>query len=179
MFIRTTNLLLRPGWREDATPLVAAFARPEVVMTLANAPWPYSLADAVGFIDHASEAVTPERLPELLIVAPEGARDPIGGIGLVRREAGVELGYWIAPEHRGRGFATEAARAIVAAARDSLRLDRLISGHFVDNPASGRVLEKIGFGRTGLIAPRHCRARGYDVECVAYALDLRARPSAG
>lgn len=173
MFIRTTNLLLRPGWREDAPRLAEAFGRPEVVMMLSNAPWPYALSDAICFIDYASDAAT----PELLIEAPALANTLIGGVGLVHRAAGVELGYWIGPEHWGRGYATEAAAALIRAARDSLRLDRLISAHFVDNPASGRVLDKLGFTATGVVAPRHCRARARDVDCVEYALDLRHPPA--
>ena len=78
------------------------------------------------------------------------------------------------PSHWGRGYATEAGRAVIATVRDSLRIDRLVSGHFVDNPASGRVLRKLGFVATGSIEPRECRAQGRDRPCVTYALDLSA-----
>ena len=98
----------------------------------------------------------------------------IGGIGVAERDGEAELGYWIVPSHWGRGYATEAGRAVIAAARDSLRIDRLVSGHFVDNPASGRVLRKLGFVATGSIEPRECRAQGRDRPCVTYALDLSA-----
>lgn len=169
MFIRTINLLLRPAWREDAPRLARAFGQPAVVMMLANAPWPYSLDDAIGYIDYTDAT----GLPELLIVSPTDGTTIIGGVGLVQREAGVELGYWIEPAYWGRGYTTEAGRALIAAARDSLRLDALISAHFVDNPSSGRVLERLGFVRTGVVAPRRCRARACDVDAVEYALDLR------
>lgn len=169
MFIRTTNLLLRPAWREDAPRLAVAFGQPAVVMTLANAPWPYSIDDAVSYIDHSGAT----GLPELLIVSPRDGTKLIGGVGLVQREAGIELGYWIEPAYWGRGYATEAGHGLVAAARDTLRLDSLISAHFVDNPASGRILEKLGFAPTGVVAPRPCRARACDVDAIEYALDLR------
>jgi RimJ/RimL family protein N-acetyltransferase len=53
-----------------------------------------------------------------------------------------------------------------------LRLPRLVSGHFIDNPASGRVLIKLGFRPTGQIAARQSKARGTSVPCVLYNLDL-------
>jgi RimJ/RimL family protein N-acetyltransferase len=72
----------------------------------------------------------------------------------------LELGYWIARRHWGRGFATEAGRAVLETARHSLRLKRLGASHFLDNPASGRVLEKLGFKPTGRIVPHYSAGRG-------------------
>ena len=171
MFIRTDNLLLRPGWVDDAPPLAEAFGREDVVMTLARAPWPYALDDAVAYLGRERSA----HEADLLIFLREGGVPRlIGGIGVAERDGEAELGYWIVPSHWGRGYATEAGRAVIAAARDSLRINRLVSGHFVDNPASGRVLRKLGFVATGSIEPRECRAQGRDRPCVTYALDLSA-----
>ena len=72
------------------------------------------------------------------------------------------------------GFATEAASAVIAMARDSLRLPLLRATHFIDNPASGHVLRKLGFERTGQAAPRTCLARQADILAIDYALDLAA-----
>jgi RimJ/RimL family protein N-acetyltransferase len=74
----------------------------------------------------------------------------------------VELGYWISRPCWGRGFATEAGRALVEIAR-ALRLPQLEASHFIDNPASARVLDKLGFESTGIIAPRMNCARGEEV----------------
>ena len=69
----------------------------------------------------------------------------VGACGLGRRPSGaVEMGYWIAREHWNRGFATEAGLALLAIA-EALGLVRLEASYFIDNPASGRVLEKLGF----------------------------------
>jgi len=57
-------------------------------------------------------------------------------------------------------------------ARDTLRLRELVSGHFVDNPASGRVLRKLGFVPTGVVESRHCLARGITLPCATFSLEL-------
>ena len=72
------------------------------------------------------------------------------------------MGYWIARSHWGRGLATEACEALVDIAR-TLGFSQLEGSHFVDNPASGRVLEKLGFEPLGIIAPRLSCARGVEV----------------
>ena len=76
------------------------------------------------------------------------------------------------PSAWGRGYATEAGRAVVAIARHALGLKRLNAGHFIDNPASGRVLTKLGFRATGRVEPRHSRARGGEAPCAVFELDL-------
>ncbi len=70
----------------------------------------------------------------------------------------MELGYWVSRAHWGRGIATEACTGLIAIAR-ALGLPSLEASHFLDNPASGRVLEKLGFEPTGIVAPRLSCAR--------------------
>ena len=82
------------------------------------------------------------------------------------------MGYWIARPYWGRGFATEACRALIEIAR-ALGLPALEGSHFVDNPASARVLEKLGFEPLGLIAPRMSCARGEEVPARLMQLRLR------
>lgn len=164
MFARTPRLLLRPGWKEDASALAAAIGDFSVVSRLARAPWPYSVSDAEAFLggDHGP-------LPNFLIFSRTlGAPRLVGGIGLEQRDAGVELGYWIAPAYWGLGFATEAGRAVMDIADRSLRLPRLIAGHFADNRASARVLNKLGFAATGTTSTRSCRARDALETCTDY-----------
>ena len=169
MFARTPRLLLRPGFPEDAPALAAAIGDEQVTRGLARVPWPYSLADAQSFLSRAADPF----LPSCLVTErTSGAPLLVGGCGLHRRESGaVELGYWIARPHWGRGLATEAARAVIDIAR-ALRIGALEAGHFLDNPASGRVLEKLGFSSTGIIAPRFCLARAEEVPARLYRLPL-------
>ena len=171
MFARTPRLLLRPGFPEDAPALAVAIADQAIVRNLAGAPWPYRMRDAEAFLASPRDPV----LPSLLIFErTEAAPALVGACGLGRRPSGaVELGYWIARSHWGRGFATEACAAVIEIAR-MLRLSSLEGSHFLDNPASARVLEKLGFTPLGILAPRMSRARGTEVPARLMRLQLNA-----
>ena len=157
MFARTNRLLLRPGFPEDAPALAAAIADERILRNLATAPSPYGLRDAEAFLAQPRDPLLPSFL---IIERTDGAPRLVGACGLGRRPSGaVELGYWIARAHWGRGIATEASAALVEIAR-TLRLKSLEASHFLDNPASARVLEKLGFEPTGIVAPRLSCARG-------------------
>lgn len=168
MFALTERLLLRPGWIEDAPALTKAIADKAIVTKLARAPWPYHLHHAEEFLGRVRDP----RYPDCLIFARTlGAPRLIGGMGLERIEDGTaELGYWIARPYWGLGFATEAGRAVVSTARESLRLPKIVAGHAIDNPASGRVLNKLGFRPTGRVVPRRSAARGESVPCLMFEL---------
>ena len=175
MFARTDRLLLRPGWAEDAPELARAIADEQIVRNLATAPWPYALKDAEAFLASPRDPVMPS-----FLITERTASAPriVGSCGLGRRPSGaVEMGYWIARPYWGQGFATEAAHALIDIAR-TLKLPRLEASHFVDNPASGRVLEKLGFVPTGLSATRYSCARGGEAIAKLYRLRLIERVEA-
>ncbi len=178
MFARTERLLLRPGWREDAPALLEAIRDEAIVRNLASAPWPYAMDDAEAFL--ATERGEAE--PAMLIFRrTAGAPQLVGTMGFGRRPDGeMEFGYFIARRFWGLGFATEAGRAVIGFARESLRLRRLNAGHFLDNPASGRVLEKLGFRATGAVVPRYSAGRREAAPCRLFELDLaeEAMPAA-
>ncbi|MGY4396847.1 RimJ/RimL family protein N-acetyltransferase [Sphingomonas sp. UYAg733] len=167
MFARTSRLTLRPGWPEEAPALTNAIAHESVAMKLARLPWPYRQDDAAAWLSQPRSATH----TDFVIVSHEHDFRIVGGIGL-REEAGMfDLGYWLTPTAWGRGYATEAGRAVLHMARHALGLKKLTSGHFIDNPASGNVLRKLGFRETGR-APLYCVARGREVASVKMALDL-------
>jgi RimJ/RimL family protein N-acetyltransferase len=176
MFARTERLLLRPGWAEDAPALFQAIADEAIVRNLATAPWPYGFADAEAFLMR-------ERRPHdaacLIFLRGDGAPRLVGGAGFARTPDGeVEFGYWIARPYWGNGFATEAGAALIANARETLRLPRLVAGHFIDNPASGKVLRKLGFRPTGVTVQRHSAGRGAEALCHEFTLELAGEEAA-
>lgn len=166
MFHRSERLFLRPAFQEDwEAVLVLIGADDAIARNLASAPWPYSERDARDFVTLPQDP----RLPHFLVTLP--GTGVIGSAGLGAHDCGAEIGYWIGRPYWGQGFATEAARAVLRIAQ-TLGHRRLTAGHFVDNPASGRVLRKLGFQPTGQIVTRHSRARGAEVDSVDYALEL-------
>lgn len=170
MFIRSERLFLRPGWPEDWSELLAGIGDEAVVKNLAKAPWPYTADHARDFAGREQDT----RLPHFFVTLPTGSAPAriIGSVGLGPDEGGaVQLGYWIARDHWGKGYATEAARAVLRLAK-VLGHARVVANHFADNPASGRVLRKVGFKPTGRIEPHFSLARGARAPAVLHAIEL-------
>lgn len=179
MFARTERLLLRPGFVEDAPELARAIGDEAIARNLARLPWPYGVEEARWWLTQDHDPM----LPNFLILQRTGGTPRVvGGIGLQLPDdtplatdgrARPEIGYWVARSHWGLGIASEAGRAVMRIAR-ALGHPPLVAGHFVDNPASGAVLRKIGFRPTGQIAPRFSLARGEHVPCALYEEDADA-----
>lgn len=170
MFARTPRLLLRPAWPEDAVPLTRAIGHEAIARMVARVPHPYALADAEQWL---AQPCGPTE-PRFLITALDrgGAPELIGGIAIIHGDTGHELGYWLTPSAWGRGYATEAGRAVIAMARHALPIARLGAWHFADNPASGHVLTKLGFRTTGQRMARTSAGRAGPSPSIHYALDL-------
>jgi RimJ/RimL family protein N-acetyltransferase len=177
MFARTERLLLRPSWPEDANDLHRAIADEGIVRNLARAPWPYTVEDAAEFATQAHGEYYPAFL---LMLRTNGAPRLIGACGLGNLDGEAELGYWIARPYWGLGFATEASRAVLNIAR-TIGHKKLIASHFTDNPASGKVLRKLGFQNTGKTEQRQSKGRCEAAPCVLYEKlldDANAEPVA-
>ena len=103
---------------------------------------------------------------------PSGAGKVIGTIGFVWYSAGnssAEIGYSLSADYWNRGYATQALRAVSAEAFRSLPLNRLEAQHDLRNPASGRVMEKSGFHREGVLRSRVLN-KGEYIDAVLYSL---------
>ena len=166
MFHCTERLLLRPAWPEDWQAVYSGIADEGVVRNLARAPWPYSKDDARSFVEQPADPM----YPRFLITR---ARDAalVGCIGIDLTGGQVELGYWIARQHWGHGYATEAGRGVIEIAA-TLGYRQMVASHFLDNPASGRVLTKLGFKPTGRVVNRHSCGRGEEAPTAEYSLNL-------
>ncbi|MFY9899061.1 MAG: GNAT family N-acetyltransferase [Xanthobacteraceae bacterium] len=148
--LKTARLSLRAPVRSDVRDIVALAGDRRVAENTARIPHPYSAADAEGFL-----ALTNQKGGET-VFAIELDGTLIGMCGVDLRQDGAELGYWLGVPFWGRGYATEAARALIDYAFAELGHDALSSGARVSNPASRRVLEKCGFQWAGV---QLCRIR--------------------
>lgn len=176
MFHRSERLLLRPVWSEDWRGVLSGIADEAVVRNLASAPWPYGEQDARAFTALPAHPRAPRflvtRASDAAVVGCIGI-DPVPG-----EEESIEIGYWIARQHWGRGYASEAGFAVIAIAT-ALGYQRVTGSHFLDNPASGAVLKKLGFVPTGRVVQRYSCGRGGKSAAAEYALDLTAADGGG
>ncbi len=170
MFHRTKRLFLRPVFPEDWRAIYDGIAHHWVVKNLATAPWPYTEQDAKDFV----QLTRAPQLPNFALFAPDVSTAMVGqaGLGIDAETDRVQLGYWIARDHWGQGYATEATMALLILA-SILGHKVITASHFLDNPASGKVLLKAGFKSTGVIRPGYSLARGGYDEVACYEANLQ------
>lgn len=163
--LATERLFLRRPDDRDVDAIVSVVGDWEVARRLARVPHPYNPSDARFFLDHVVPAEW------VWAFTLRGFDKLLGTIGLTPEESNdaAELGYWLAPAHWGSGITTEAARAVVAFGFERLGLPVITSGYFEDNPASGRVLRKLGFMETGHVM-RPSLAAGGEVPSIRMEL---------
>ena len=138
---------LREVRLEDAAFLSKEAGHCDVARMCGSIPTPFHALSAEGYIlcMRARARVRGDRLKVIL----DGDAAPAGIIGLHPRSDGAwELGYWLARSHWHQGHATRAAQLMLEEAR-TMGVSRLVANYFEDNPASGRVLERLGFTPTG------------------------------
>lgn len=145
--LKTKRLVLRPVTLEDAGIINRYINDPRIYENVATISPGQRLKDTRRWI----ETLVPRRRANLLLnfaITLDGIF--IGEIGLSRKSVSepYSLGYWMAPLYWGHGYATEAGRAVLSHLTQSWGENRFRAGYLKDNPASGRVLEKLGFQKT-------------------------------
>ena len=166
--VETERLTLRPLALTDADWVGRESGRPEVARHLALVPAPNPALFAEMFI----LSVLAKRTDLVRAVTDRKTGAPLGVVGAHKTGQGVYgFGYWYAPSAWGRGIATEAGRALIEALRHA-GAKRLTAGYFTTNPASARVLSKLGFEDTGEDAPQFCVAQMKTLPHRGMALDL-------
>lgn len=167
--IPTARLSLRAWARQDLNRLVKLGNNYAVAKNLSTFPHPYSMRDAEEWFEmQGTQFLYPSKIGGTLAITLDG--EAIGGIGIhPDRMEHPELGYWLGEPYWGKGYATEAAAALIAYAFTEGGLNAICAGHYWDNHASGRVLTKLGFRYT-FESKRFCKARGTEVRCLDMAL---------
>lgn len=141
----TERLVLRPPHEDDVAEMVELAGNRKVAEMLARMPHPYGEREARTFIRSAAERKVGTAYA--LTLAETGAF--IGGAGLNGGPRELELGYWIGEPYWGRGYATEAAHALVDLAFRATEIERLHVSCRVLNGASRRVIHRCGFQYAG------------------------------
>ena len=148
--LTTERLVLRPFTEADAGDvkrLASAFA---IADTTLNIPHPYEDGFAETWIGtHQAKFEAGELAAFALILCASNELTGAALLMLDKRWHRGELGYWIGEPYWGRGLATEASERVVEYGFEDLDLHRIHACHFRRNPASGRVLEKLGMSYEG------------------------------
>jgi RimJ/RimL family protein N-acetyltransferase len=162
-YLESERLLLRPPEPRDVAAITTWIGDFEVAKNLATVPHPYREADARA---HVAQAIEARAKGEGFVFVVTRRQDEmvLGHCGLRLKDGAWRLGYWLGRPFWGQGYASEAAALVLRYAFDVLRADRVGAGWFHDNPASGRILEKLGFSYDGA-APQASLARGHEVYC--------------
>ncbi len=173
----TAHLRLRPFVLADAPAVPRQAGAREVAATTLRIPHPYTAGDAETFLRLRSEPSFGYSFAITVLASGELC----GAVGLhpdaVHPRA--ELGYWIGVPYWGRGYATEAARAVLDFGFRELKLQRIFAHHFAGNQASARVLQKIGMKHEGC-SRRHIEKWGQLLDLENYGiLEAEWRGSAG
>jgi len=149
--LATERLLLRP-FRLDDAPVVQRLAGARAIAdTTLAIPHPYPDGAAEEWIETHAPGFATGLLATFAISSPSDG-SVFGSVGLVVQPAHAvaELGYWVGVPYWGRGYATEASRALIEFGFRALRLHRIHAHHLVRNPASGRVMQKLGMQLEGI-----------------------------
>ena len=143
--LETGRLVLRQPTLADVKAIAAIVGDARVSINLQRVPHPYSQDDAIHFVSNVANA---GGMTSFLIEHKDQA---VGLASLTWRQSDVpDLGYCLGIDHWGKGFATEAARAVIDFAFEEFSIEEIRSGARVLNPASRHVLEKCGFQWTGV-----------------------------
>lgn len=148
--IVTERLILRFFTLSDAPQVVLLVNDYDIAAMTLRIPHPYHEEMATEWIKTHEDGYLKKELANFAISSKDDG-ELIGTVGLeiVMEHVRAGLGYWIGKEFWGRGYATEAAKAVLEFGFDKLNLNRIHAEHFTDNPASGRVLQMIGMAKEG------------------------------
>jgi ribosomal-protein-alanine N-acetyltransferase len=149
--LETARLRLRPFAPADAAAVQANLGDGRIAETTLTIPHPYPPGGAEEFIARHPEAWRGGKSATWAIVDRSDRLVGAMSLRLTLAHHRGEAGYWIAVAEWGKGFATEALRRVIAFAFDELGLHRVEAHHFVGNPASGRVMERCGMRREGVV----------------------------
>ncbi len=149
--IQTLRLTMRPFEPADASRIVYLAGDYDVAKMCGRVPNPYPVAAAYSFFEITERGRASDHEYAFAVAAPIDGLIGSAGVSRVgdRKAATWEIGYWFGMPYWGLGYASKAARALMDWARDQKGANVFLAGHFADNPASGNVLRKLGFVRTG------------------------------
>ncbi|MFC0017687.1 GNAT family N-acetyltransferase [Roseibacillus persicicus] len=150
--LETERLLLRPFQRNDAAEVRRLVGDIRVARNLSLVPHPYPEGLAETWIE-GQRAAYEAGTHLTFAITLKGTGAVMGAISLHPKEdlLRAEVGYWVGVPFWGKGYTTEALEEMLRFGFDDFALQRIFATHFVNNPASGRVMEKVGMTLEGVM----------------------------
>lgn len=168
--LSTERLILRPFSLADAPDVLCLAGDRDIASTTLNIPHPYEPGMAENWIATHPEAFEQgDTVTFALVLRAGNAFIGAMGLRLELEHRRAELGYWVGKPYWNQGFATEAARAVVRYGFEALGLNRIYASHLTRNPASGRVMQKLGMVYEGRLR-QHILKWGVFEDLALYAI---------
>ncbi|MFH1313813.1 MAG: GNAT family N-acetyltransferase [Candidatus Eisenbacteria bacterium] len=151
--LETKRLVLRPFELKDAADIQRLAGDRAVADTVLNIPHPYEDGMAEEWISSHQENFNEDKGVTFAVISKEGGHlmGAISLMGISRRFSRAELGYWIGKPYWNQGFCTEAGETVLKYGFEEMGLNRIFASHFSRNPASGRVMAKLGMQHEGCL----------------------------
>lgn len=170
--LETERLILRPFTLADAPAVERLAGDLAIAATTQNIPHPYPKGAAEAWIKSHQENFELGKFVNFAITRRDEILLGSISLGLQPEHDLAEMGYWLGQVYWGQGYTTEAARAVLCYGFETLKLNRIYARHFKTNPASGRVMHKIGMTYEGC-QREQVKKWGQFIDLVLYGI-LRA-----
>jgi len=166
----TKRLILRPFTLDDAPDVQRLAGAPEIANTTLLIPHPYPDGAAEEWINTHAAAFAENKNANFAITL-KATKELIGAIGLTFNQSdnNAEMGYWVGHPYWNHGYCTEAAREILRHGFIDRKLKRIHAHHFGSNPASGKVMLKLGMKYEGTLR-KHIRKNDRFEDAVMYGI---------
>ena len=146
--IRTDRLVLKKLSQQDAADIVEAVSDPRVYTMIVSVPANQSLKATQSWIQATQDNWKAGSEFVYKIIFDEQFQGVVG-LRQIEGSEDYNLGYWLSPQAWGKGYATECSRTLLEHFDAMQSGKKIVSGYFLDNLASGRVVSKLGFVKTG------------------------------
>ena len=166
--IKTQRLTLRPFTKDDSADVQKLVGNVNVSKSMLSIPHPYDDRQATEWIA-CHQLQWYQKLALTYAVVYSDTNDLVGSVSLMDIARGeASLGYWIGEPYWNMGFCTEASTAIIRFAFKAMKLKKLTANHATNNPASGKVMRKVGMAYVGHSKVR--RLNGHEVAIERYEI---------
>lgn len=167
--LNTERLILSPFTPADADAVETLAGHEEIARGTANVPHPYPPGAALTWIATHAPAYAQGSGVTFAVRTKDHTLIGCVALGVSQPDQHGELAYWLGVDHWNQGFITEAARACIDFGFSHLKLHKISARHFAYNPASGRVMEKLGMQREGCLR-KHTQKAGAFHDVIEYGL---------